>query len=378
MQSKLAVIGAGPGGLHAAIEAARLGMSVCVYEKGKVGDGIQCGEGFFDLLKLLGPPSDGICFKVEEILFTAIDTFRLDCSRLNIWMIDRVRWQKDLARQATALGCRIFENNPVSPDEYGQFSKRFDWVVDATGVWPVSRKFLRLPAVRVAHTAQLSLTGDFSALYGKMKVVAEQDYCGYYWIFPKSSHQANVGVGWFGKRKDGLVIRNELRRILIKEGLADCKVLKAGGGPIPVECRKTLASGNSFLVGDAAGLASPLHGGGIDTASISGILAARAAHRGNTEIYTDSVRNVLDARLKLEKKILGVWEKMDLTALNRMMRQGLAVPETGTSFLAKCKQVYAREAAIISYVLSGKIRGDWEKGILFEDIPLVARLLLKM
>jgi flavin-dependent dehydrogenase len=41
---KLAIIGAGPGGLYAALAAAGQGLQVDLWEKGRVGEGIVCGE----------------------------------------------------------------------------------------------------------------------------------------------------------------------------------------------------------------------------------------------------------------------------------------------------------------------------------------------
>lgn len=43
--AKVLVIGAGPGGLCAAIEAALKGFEVNLFEKGKIGGNIRCAEG---------------------------------------------------------------------------------------------------------------------------------------------------------------------------------------------------------------------------------------------------------------------------------------------------------------------------------------------
>lgn len=57
MNQRIAIIGAGPAGLAAAAEALRLGMKAALFERGRVGEGIRCAEGFFDPLRLLAPPS---------------------------------------------------------------------------------------------------------------------------------------------------------------------------------------------------------------------------------------------------------------------------------------------------------------------------------
>ncbi len=45
---KIAIIGAGPAGLYAALAAAEKGMTADLYEKRRVGEGIVCGECIFD------------------------------------------------------------------------------------------------------------------------------------------------------------------------------------------------------------------------------------------------------------------------------------------------------------------------------------------
>jgi flavin-dependent dehydrogenase len=71
MQKPIAIIGGGPGGLSAAIRAAELGLKVVLYEKGKIGSGFKCAEGFIDTLGQLGRPEAGVLFKVEKFNFFA-------------------------------------------------------------------------------------------------------------------------------------------------------------------------------------------------------------------------------------------------------------------------------------------------------------------
>jgi digeranylgeranylglycerophospholipid reductase len=375
MRKKVAVIGTGPGGLYAAREAASYDMSVTVFEKGTVGENICCAEGFFDLLKLLAEPVAGIHFKVQELIVTVKDRFTLDSSKLNLWMIDRTLWQQALAREAAKLGCTFYENTPVTPQSFEQLKREFDWVIDASGATPVSTSFLDLEPVRFAQTAQYTLQGDFSALWGKIKAVAEPHYCGYYWIFPKSKEMANVGLGWLGRRPQGVTIASELKRIIAKEGLSHCVVISKAGGPIPVSRRKVMVYGNVLLVGNAAGLGSPLHGGGIDTACISGTLAAQALAEGNPAYYCEAVETVLGGRLNLEKKIVDLWNQMDFDTLNEFM--ALSFGKSGsTSRLKKIKQAVTQEAAVIQYVIQGRVCADWKKGISLNGLPLLTRHML--
>ncbi|MBS4031790.1 MAG: NAD(P)/FAD-dependent oxidoreductase [Clostridiales bacterium] len=371
----VAVVGAGPGGLYAAREAASLGLAVDVFDKDAVGENISCAEGFFDLLKLLAPPPASVCYQVSEIVVTVIDTFTIDCSHLNFWIINRSEWQKSLANEITRLGCNIFEQTNITPEQFFRIRQEYKWVIDASGTFPVSGQ-REYSADSFAHTAQYTLAGDFSALGGKIKVVAEPEYCGYYWIFPKSIDSANVGVGWFGSRRKNLQIHRELKRILKQEELSEFAILKKCGGPIPVKRKKELLLGNTLLVGNAAGLASPLHGGGIDTACISGILAGRAIAEGRPREYPRRVEKILGKRLVLEKKILELYEELGHSQLNEhlafLFHSGYKASRTlGNQFALK------KEAKIIRFLLDGKLSADFKTGLNLNQLPLFARLMLR-
>jgi digeranylgeranylglycerophospholipid reductase len=372
MSKKVAIIGAGPGGLFAAKEAAALGLTVTVFEKAKIGERIFCAEGFVDVLKLLPPPAAGMLFPVNQLLITVKDQFTIDCSRLNLWMIDRQTWQKALAREAVASGCEIIEQHPITPNCLQEMLKEYDWVIDGSGVRSVAAEAFQLPNVPKAVTAQYTLEGDFSSLVGKLKVVLNSRCCGYGWVFPKSSTIANVGLGWFGKRKKGLRLKTELDSFLQKEGFSHYKIVKRAGGPIPTAPRGKIAVGNTLLIGDAAGLGSPLHGGGVDTACISGILAARAAAKNIPSWYEQAVHKLIGVRLSLEQKILDLWEATDFETLNRYASLAFA-KKSGLGFW---KKLLIPEATALTTILSGKIRGDWEKGIILDDLPLLPKMIL--
>ncbi|NLP36485.1 MAG: NAD(P)/FAD-dependent oxidoreductase [Firmicutes bacterium] len=373
MGKKLAVIGAGPGGLFAAKEAAALGFSVTVFEKRKVGEQIFCAEGFVDVLKLLPPPVTGMLFPVDEVLITVKDQFTVNTSRLNLWMLDRQLWQQGLAEEAIAGGCEIIEEYPITPQQLQKMQAEFDWIIDASGVKAVSAKAFQLPEIRQATTAQYTLEGDFSALAGKLKVVLDSRCSGYAWIFPKSNSVANVGLGWFGSKLKGLRIKEELDLFLQRENLAHYKIIKHAGGPIPIVCREDIVKENVLLIGDAAGFGSPLHGGGVDTACISGILAARAAAAGAPDRYEKEAHRLIIKRLKLEQKILDLWEKTDFDTLNRYAASAFVEDSTQSSW----KKFMVPEAIVLRSILGGRLRADWEQGIILDDLPLMARMIFK-
>ena len=137
-KKRICVIGGGPAGLAAAVEAARLGMDIDVFERSEIGKHIRCAEGFYDSMHLVNKPEVGVRYKVDEALLKVRKEYQVDCRRINLWMIDRAKWQKYFAKRAKAAGARIFENARVTSGDLQGLEAEYDWVIDASGI-------LRLP-----------------------------------------------------------------------------------------------------------------------------------------------------------------------------------------------------------------------------------------
>ena len=118
------------------------------------------------------------------------------------------------------------------------------------------------------------------------EIYTHKDYVpGYFWIFPLSDNTANIG---FGTTKNN-IRKNKLNLIkcmndmikdsdIISSKIANSKFDKIYAGIIPVRTTKYPVSGNRYLLtGDAALLADPISGGGIENAILSGIIAAKNA-----------------------------------------------------------------------------------------------------
>lgn len=96
------------------------------------------------------------------------------------------------------------------------------------------------------------------------------------WAFPLSEG-ANVGVGWL--RCDTAEVKFALDKLVERIG-RECGGVKYKAAyrahPIPVRPREQVRKGRCLLVGDAAGLASPISGEGMSYAVSSANLAAEA------------------------------------------------------------------------------------------------------
>ncbi len=314
MQKPIAIIGGGPGGLSAAIRAAELGLRVVLYEKGQIGSGIKCAEGFIDTLGILGRPEAGVIFKVAKAIFWADKEhyihFPDDCG---IWMIDRSTWQRSLAKRAHGLGVSTKEDYPIDKSRLLEMLDTYGYIIDASGAPSVTSRMYGFVPTYLKNTtllAQYSVEGDFSFL-GKntIKIVYESHYVGYYWIFPKGQNIANVGVGRFhlNKANPKSHLKNELDRVLRKEGLDGYVIQKKVHSFTPSSSVTKLIWRNILLVGDAAALCSPLHGGGIDMACISGRLAAELIAANQISQYPARLWGIIGKKLAMEKRVRSLW-----------------------------------------------------------------------
>lgn len=319
---KIAVIGGGPAGLCAAIEGAKNGLRVTLYEKNKIGENISCAEGFFDTLNTLGEPKYGVKYKVEEIVLQLKSCYSFTCDeKMNIWMIDKGEWQKGLAHEARELGVDIIENCHINKNMFERIKADNIWIIDATGAPSITSTvygFSNFYSATSAVAVQYTLEGDFRSLLGKFKIGMEKHLIGYYWIFPKTENIANVGIGWLENSKENLW--NELDRVLQKEGMAGNKKLKKTGGVCPIKRLDRLVYGNILLAGDAAGLVSPLHGGGIDTACISGKLAVQSIIDNKVKNYEGMIDTVLGKKLTTDKLLFELWRDLDYNNIEEVIK----------------------------------------------------------
>lgn len=318
---KLLILGGGPGGLAAAIEASKLGYDTTLVEKGEIGDNIRCAEGFFDEAKLLQKPKAGVRFKVEEMIVKAKRIHRINTKGWNLWMIDRRQWQRDLAKRAKNFGAKIIENTTISPEDIKILKKDYDHIIDASGAPSITSRaydFSDFYPKNCGKTIQYVIKGDFSHLYKKIKVGLIPDFWGYYWIFPKGKNEANVGVGNFYKSYP-YKLRSILNNVLKLEGLQEngYNIIKQIGGICTNKIPKKLVYDNILLIGDAAGLTSPFHGGGVDMAIISGRIAVKAIY--NETSYKEKLQQVLSRRLSFDEGLSDIWKNLSFEKMDRMV-----------------------------------------------------------
>jgi len=311
---KIAILGAGPGGLYAALTAAGKNFKVDLFEKRKIGEGIVCGECIFDSLNIIPRPGNGLLRPVDEVVLQGRQPYTFPLSKHRpLWMLDRKTWQQDLARQAKNRGVEIYEYSKVTPGRLKRMQKEYDWILDASGAPSVTSRLHAFTADYFREyllAYQFVVESDFSDLMPRIKFaffenIPARFQPAYYWVFPKNERCANVGVVCTVRGRLGTAdpdLKKMLADVLLREGLQDAVVLEKGGGVATAGMLPRLIYDNILLVGDAAGLTSALHGGGIDLACLSGVLAVQAIISGAGGIagYEKKLKKYLRERTALE------------------------------------------------------------------------------
>jgi digeranylgeranylglycerophospholipid reductase len=107
-----------------------------------------------------------------------------------------------------------------------------------------------------------------------------------------------------------------------RESLGEATVLSKGGGLIPAAILSPLVHDNILLVGDAAGLTSPLHGGGIDLACVSSVLAVQAIMKGiqGVEAYRSNLLALLKDKIVMETLIINKMRRLSFAGFDDLIR----------------------------------------------------------
>ena len=308
----LIVAGAGPGGLYAALQALRRGLTVHVFDKKSViGVPVRCGE-YFPVRKEMEYllPSAGEYMHVFNVPQDAVANL---CKSIRVispkgreyefdfeaYVLDRTALEQQAAKRVEELGGTIqletavdlfFNNGDVSVGKSAADAVKAKVVIAADG-FPskvaksagiLTDEYMKPNNIAINYEHLISDLGVDQTVT-EMYFGTEFAPGGYGWIIPKGNRTANVGIGIrtsYSKRNDG--------KGYLQYFLADCPLTKTkleGGklGPmiadvLPVDGPLSQTCSEHVLaVGDAAGMVMPTNGGGISTAMISGEIAGQTA-----------------------------------------------------------------------------------------------------
>lgn len=282
MKFDAAVVGGGPGGLHCARILAESNANVLLLERNlSVGKKV-CAGGITrgGLLRVLPESLLQRRFS-SQLIRTRHQRATLHSEQTMLATVDRQELGAFMASEAARMGAEIVygarlesigDRNLIYRYQNKHYTATFDYLVGADGSHSKVRASLGLQSRRSRMGIGLNyrVPGHFDdMLWHFDPSVFRGGYC---WIFP---HRESTSVGaYIGC---SAVSANELKKNLDR-WMIDCGISRDRA-----RCEADLVNhdycgwhfGNTFLIGDAAGLASPLTGEGINPAVISGEAVAR-------------------------------------------------------------------------------------------------------
>lgn len=331
------IIGAGPAGAAAAYHLATQGHPVTLLDRLHFPRDKVCGD-FVGPVALLELKKLGITdwqdYQQSNIVSRA--SLYLDGKPLISETIPNIpglpsfgrvipRKQLDhwIVQAAKNAGVHVLENHQlismeiddhgvsvVAKHQHGKRTLRAKALIGADGSNSTVARYLRchgtanddrIVAVR-AYFDNVTCSPDEAELY-----FSADSFPGYYWLFPTSKHNANVGVGMvletFPKTQTGL--KNLLLQLIDKDPVLSTRlgnanlINKVAGWPLNTyNPRLPITADRLLLIGDAAGLINPLNGEGIQYALLSG--------RWSAEVLSKALnQNALDqcSLLVYEKRV---------------------------------------------------------------------------
>ena len=306
------VVGAGTAGCLAAKTIAEKGLKVCLIEKKpreEIGEKI-CGDALGEHhLKFLGlekPTGGELEAKIDGIKIYSPDentVFTIADKDFIGYLLNRRLFGQWLLKKATDKGALLQDNmnfrSPIIEKgsvvgisvknmKTGKVAElRSKVVVDASGYFGMVRK--QLPSeMGIDHDIA---NQDVEACYREIRQLKQETentrFCeiylnqkaspgGYIWIFPKGGARVNVGLG-ICMRGNYPNPKQQLYETAFKKPIFDGSlVLTAGSWFDPVRRPlDNMVSNGVMLVGDAASLVNPIHGGGIGPSMLSGFFAGQ-------------------------------------------------------------------------------------------------------
>ncbi|MDW8084965.1 MAG: NAD(P)/FAD-dependent oxidoreductase [Ignisphaera sp.] len=302
------IVGGGVAGLYASYIVARAGLKTALIEmKDEEGIGEKtCGDAigehhFIELgidAPVVGFDAEGFYRGVKIVSPDEADIITVDGKGISL---NRKNFGVRLYKMAISSGAEAFLNHffvkPVvdgswirgiiAKDKSGKSVTLYSKVViDASGVPAVVRRSLPMewwvsePTSREDYniTYREIVVGDFDVEkeYAYIFLNAEVARGGYWWLFPKGNNVYNIGLGIQWRESTDNPRANYEKFIRKRFHNRIHKVLHGGGGIVPTRRPIPCMVWNGFIVvGDAAATANPVHGGGIGSAMISSMVAAK-------------------------------------------------------------------------------------------------------
>jgi len=341
---QLIVIGAGPAGSYAAWTAAKAGVDVLLLERNReVGFPLACAEAVSleGLSRFVDPDASFISSEVNSLAITvatgynytwrmaAVIGYVLDRPAFDGFLADRaVEGGAELKTGAIAYSLELTKDKPAAvavKSDDGDMTVTAEYVIAADGVESMIGRMAGIETRLELDQCESSLQYRVSGIQldpNCLEFCVGKKYArdGYLWVFPKSDHSANIGLGFNPAANDVSELRECLDNFL-QERYGKYTVEFESCGMVPKFIGfEILGRDRLLLAGDAARTIDSLTGAGICRALHTGQLAAGTVIAavngaiGNYEIvshYTEAAERELGRDLRFFKMVHRIFRKFD-------------------------------------------------------------------
>lgn len=293
---QLVIVGGGPAGLAAAIEASERGATeiVVIEKREEWGVPVQCAEYVPRMLaRQITIPKEAVARGVERMEFFSAGE-AVGSLAAPGFILHRDVFEASLAKEAANRGVTliqparvmsIHDKTTVIVKDASDAETELcaDVLIGADGPRSLVRESVLGDG---AENVSLDVGAQRSLPSGETTTQAEihfsREYgAGYAWCFPKGV-SVNAGLALHGdRRRDLPTLLDQFVRQLLEAGkISSTEPIRSTGGAIPVcGAMPSASSDRALLCGDAAGQAHPLTGAGIFTAISCGRMAGSSAMR---------------------------------------------------------------------------------------------------
>lgn len=317
-EAEVCIIGAGPAGATLSHFLSKEGIPHYLVDKASFPRDKICGDGItldvLNVLERISPdllyeyiaqdevlPSWGFCFHAPNGTPIRFDFKEAGFKASPFYSTRRLDLDNFLVERLDSKYCHFLPETTVTNVSYrgkgvevtvksinGEKTLKANYVVGAEGEKPIVTRHLGLEHYREKQ----HLIGAIRVYYKNIKGFHENNHLefffnknllpGYFWVFPLSENEANVGLGMVSTKiaakklnlKKMLFeeIENHPRLQEMFEGAE--AITKPQGWGLPILTKKRPIAGNRYLlIGDAAGMIEPFTGKGIGP----GMMSARIA-----------------------------------------------------------------------------------------------------
>ena len=305
MKYDVVVVGAGPVGSTAAGLLAEKGYSVILLEEHHtIGKPMQCGGLVSPRIKELVDFSIPVTNRVKGAFIHEPegDVFCIMAEETKGLVIDRTEFDRRAAKWAVRKGVMLSISSPVKSieitesgvrlsilgDEMSDKKLETEFVMGADGPYSITAKAGRLPGFKeIISGFEIEAIGAVRDLKMVEVFTGEKVGGGFFaWVIPVRKDRLRIGSGVHNSPHSALTSLSNLFSIY-PDRFKDIQPLSFHGGAIPIGMREYIYFRRGLVMGDAAGLAKPISGGGIITglksATIAAEVVSKALKRGDTK-----------------------------------------------------------------------------------------------